>query len=159
MVQNSTTKPKNVDYFQAPRPLWREVEKLLPKPPKQRQRGRPPADIWAVLNGIWYVLWTGCQWKAVHQDWFGVSSSTRHQRLQIWQWQGIFEQIMRIMVKFYATKRQVKWKWQSIDRKSCPAPLDGEQTGKNPTDRGQCGSKIHILVNRRTAGGGVDRGQ
>jgi putative transposase len=151
MAQNSTTKPKNVDYFQVPRPLWRKVKKLLPKPPKQRRRGRPPADNRAVLNGIWYVLWTGCQWKAVHKDWFGVCSSTLHQRFQTWQQQGIFEQIMRIMVKFYAKKRKVKWKWQSIDSKSCPAPLGGEQTGKNPTDRGKRGSKIHILVDQRGA--------
>lgn len=151
MAQHSTTKPKNVDYFQVPRPLWRQVKKLLPKPPKHRRRGRPPADNRAVLNGIWYVLWTGCQWKAVHKDWFGVCSSTLHQRFQTWQQQGIFEQIMRVMAKFYAKKRKVKWKWQSIDSKSCPAPLGGEQTGKNPTDRGKRGSKIHILVDQRGA--------
>ena len=36
MTQNSITKPKNVDYFHVPRPLWRKVKKLLPKLPKQR---------------------------------------------------------------------------------------------------------------------------
>ena len=66
-------KPKNVDYFQVPKPLWKRIKKLLPKPPKKRERGRP-ADNRAVMNGIWYVLWTGCQWKAVHKDWFGVSA-------------------------------------------------------------------------------------
>jgi putative transposase len=74
-----------------------------------------------------------------------------HERFQIWQYQGIFAQIMRIMVKFYAKKRTIKWKWQSIDSKSCPAPLGGEQTGKNPTDRGKRGSKIHLLVDQRGA--------
>jgi hypothetical protein len=29
----------------------------------------------AIANAIWYVLWTGCQWKAIHREWFGVSSS------------------------------------------------------------------------------------
>lgn len=151
MAKNSTAKPKNVDYFHVPRPLWRKIKKLLPKTPNQGRRGRPAADNRAVLNGIWYVLWTGCQWKAVHKDWFGVCSSTLHQRFQAWQQQGVFDQIMRVMVKFYARKRKVKWKWQSIDSKSCPAPLGGEQTGKNPTDRGKRGSKIHILVDQRGA--------
>jgi putative transposase len=151
MSNNSTQKPKNVDYFHVPRPLWRKIRKVLPKPPKKRGPGRPPADNRAVLHGIWYVLWTGCQWKAVHKDWFGVCSSTLHERFQTWQRQGVFAQIMRIMVKFYAKKRTIKWKWQAIDSKSCPAPLGGEQTGKNPTDRGKRGSKTHILVDQRGA--------
>jgi putative transposase len=131
--------------------LWRRVKKHLPKRPEQRGPGRPRADDRAVLNGIWYVLWTGCQWKAVHRDWFGVSSSVIHERFQTWQEQGIWEKVWRTMVRFYGRKRRVRWKWQSIDSKSCSAPLGGEQTGKNPTDRAKLGSKIHILVDQRGA--------
>src|SRR5215208_6502091 len=36
--------------------------------------GRPRASDRAVINAIWYVLWTGWKWKALHHDWFGVSS-------------------------------------------------------------------------------------
>jgi len=144
-------KPKNVDYFQVPNPLWKKIKKLFPKAPKERRRGRPPADSRAVLNGIWYVLWTGCQWKAVKRGWFGVSSSVLHERFQTWQQQGIFVRIMKIMVKFYNKRRKIKWKWQSIDSKSCPAPLGGSETGKNPTDRGKKGAKLHLLVDQRGA--------
>ena len=105
----------------------------------------------AVLNGIWYVLWTGCQWKAVHKDWFGVSSSVIHSRFQTWQQQGVWQKVMRTMVRYYARKRHIQWKWQSIDSKSCSSPLGGEKTGKNPTDRAKLGSKIHILVDQRGA--------
>jgi putative transposase len=148
LSKNSTPKPKNVDYFRVPRPLWRQVKKLFPQPPKKRGPGRPPADNRAVLNGIWYVLWTGCQWKAVHREWFGVCSSVRHERFQRWQQRGLFDQVMTVMVQFYAKKRQIQWTWQSIDSKACPAPLGGEQTGPNPTDRGKRGSKIHLLVDQ-----------
>jgi transposase len=141
-------KPKNVDYFQVPKPLWKRIKKLLPKPPKKRERGRPPADNRAVVNGIWYVLWTGCQWKAVHKDWFGVSSSVLHERFQTWQQNGIFGQIMKRMVKFYNKRRKIKWTWQSIDSKSVPAPLGGSETGSNPTDRGKQGAKLHLLVDQ-----------
>jgi transposase len=151
MSNHSTQKPKNVDYFHVPRPLWRKIRKVLPKPPKQRGPGRPRADDHAVLDGIWYVLWTGCQWKAVQREWFGVCSSTLHERFQTWQRLGVYDRIMHIMVMFYAKKRTIKWKWQSIDSKSGPAPLGGEQTGKNPTDRGKRGSKIHLLVDKRGA--------
>jgi len=40
---------------------------------------------------------------------------------------------------------------KSIDSKSVLAPLGGAKTGRNPTDRGKKGSKIHILVDQRRA--------
>jgi hypothetical protein len=54
-------------------------------------------------------------------------------------------------VRFYARKRHIGWKWQSLDSKSRPAPLGGTETGKNPTDRAKLGSKVHILVDQRGA--------
>jgi transposase len=42
-----------------------------------------------------YVLWTGCQWKALHRDWFGVSSSVVHERFQRWRQMSLFEMLMR----------------------------------------------------------------
>jgi putative transposase len=151
LSHNHTEKPKNVDYFRVPRPLWRRVKKLLPKQAKKGKAGRRPADNRAILNGIWYVLWTSCQWKAVHKGWFGVCSSVLHQRFQLWQQLGIFEKLMMQMVEFYDKKRHIKWKWQALDSKSCPAPLGGDQTGKNPTDRAKKGSKLHLLVDQRGA--------
>lgn len=151
MRRKRITKPKNVNYFRVPRQFWRRIKKYLPKRPNRRGPGRPRANDRAALNGIWYVLWTGCQWKAVHKDWFGVSSSVIHERFQTWQKQGIWAKVLRTMVRYYARKRHVRWKWQSIDSKSCSSPLGGEQTGKNPTDRAKLGSKIHILVDQRGA--------
>jgi putative transposase len=148
---NATPKPKNVDYFHVPRPLWRRIRRLLPKAKPKPQGGRPLADDRAVLNGIWYVLWTGCQWKAVSREWFGVCSSTLHQRFQQWQQAGIFLKLMRLMVTFYARQHGIQWLWQALDSKSCPAPLGGSETGKSPVDRSKRGSKIHLLVDQEGA--------
>jgi putative transposase len=146
MRRNPNTKPASPDYFRVPRNLWRILKRELPKPPQKKGRGRPRIDNRRVINGIWYVLWTGCQWKAVHRDWFGVSSSVLHERLQTWQREGRWERILRRIVRYYARERRIAWKWQSVDSKSVPAPLGGAQTGKNPTDRGKRGSKLHMLV-------------
>lgn len=148
MSKKHTIKPKSVDYFAVPKPLWKRIKHHFPDPSK---RGRPPIPDRVVLNAIWYVLWTGCQWKALKREWFGVSASTAHARLQLWQEIGIFKAILTDMVKFYHKRRKIGWKWQAIDGKNCPAPLGGEQTGRNPTDRGKRGSKIHILVDKRGA--------
>lgn len=151
MSANPTTKPKNVDYFRVPRPLWRRMKKVLPKPSKRRTVGRPPADDRAVINGIWYVLWTGCQWKAVKREWFGVCSTTLHDRFQRWQRSGLFAQLMALLVKFYQRQQGIRWQWQAVDSKACPAPLGGSETGKSPVDRSKRGSKIHLLVDQRGA--------
>ena len=151
LSENTSTKPKNVDYFKVPDELWKTVERFLPPQPQRRGPGRPRADDRAALNGIWYVLWTACQWKAIHKDWFGVSSSVIHERFQTWREMGIFAAVMREMVVYYQTEREIGWEWQSMDSKSCPAPLGGEETGRNPTDRGKQGSKIHLLVDEKGA--------
>jgi len=149
MLKKPIEKPQKVDYFQVPKPLWKRIKKLFAKVPKRRGRGRPRADDRMVLNGIWHVLWTGCQWKAVHKDWFGVCGSVLHERFQAWQKSGVFARIMKEMVKFYHKRCKIQWKWQSIDSKSVPAPLGGSETGKNPTGRGKKGTKSHLLVDKR----------
>jgi putative transposase len=131
--------------------LWRKIKKCLPKKVKKKSSkrgGRPRVSERAVINGIWYVLWTGCQWKAVHRDWFGVSSSVLHERFQSWTRMGIFEKLMHRMIQYYAKERGVLWEWQAMDSKSFAAPLGGSKTGANPTDRGKRGAKIHLLVDQ-----------
>jgi len=150
--KQTLVKPPAVDYFHVPRCLWRVIKRHLPaEPTPSKVGGRPRIANRPVLNGIWYVLWTGCQWKAVHRDWFGVSSSVLHERFQTWHDLGIWDVIFRTLVKFYRRERHIQWTWQAVDSRSCAAPLGGSDTGKNPTDRAKLGSKIHILVDQRGA--------
>lgn len=151
MRENDTQKPKTVDYFQIPRTLWRRLRRILPKEPARRGPGRKRADHRRVINGLWYVLWTGCQWKAVHRDWFGVCSTTLHARFQEWQRTGVFERLMRELVRFYDRRQGIAWTWQAVDSKACPAPLGGRDTGPSPVDRSKRGSKLHLLVDARGA--------
>ena len=150
-MKKDTTKPKSPNYRQVPRPLWRIIKQHLPKQVRQPGPGRSRKPNRAVMNGLWFILWTGCQWKAIATAWFGVSSSVLHERFQTWQEQGIWEQVFRSMLRFYARNRRIQWKWQAVDSRSCASPLGGDDTGKNPTDRGKKGSKIHILVDQRGA--------
>lgn len=152
MEEATTT--RRVNYFRMPRPLWRRLKKYLPKRKKKSGRGgRPRASDRAVANAIWYVLWTGCQWKAIHRDWFGVCSSVVHERFQRWRRMGIFEKLTKRMAEHYAREQRggVSWKWQAMDSKHAAAPLGGEKTGGNPTDRGKLGAKINLMVDGRGA--------
>src|SRR5262245_59419796 len=44
-----------------------------------------------VLNGIFYILWTGCQWKALPKNL--PPKSTVHDCLELWNWDGTWERI------------------------------------------------------------------
>src|SRR5919107_3781099 len=152
---SKTTTTSKVNYFRLPRPLWRKLKKHLPKKKNNsssKRGGRPRVSDRAVANAMWYVLWTGCQWKAIHREWFGVSSSVVHERFQRWRRMDIFEKLMKSMAQYYAKESGgISWKWQAMDSKNSPAPLGGEKTGKNPTDRGKQGAKINLLVDERGA--------
>lgn len=136
--------------WEVPDGLWDEIKPIFPPDKEPGSPGRPPLDKRRVLNGMLFVLRTGCQWHALKTEWFGAKSSI-HKYFQAWRAAGILEQIFRAMVVYYHRQKRIQWKWQAIDSKSVAAPLGGEMTGKNPTDRGKLGSKRHVLVDARGA--------
>ena len=48
-------------------------------------------DVREVLNAIFYVLWTGCQWKALPKDL--PPRSTVWEYLDLWDWDGTLGRI------------------------------------------------------------------
>ncbi len=112
-----------------PNDLWREIEPILGKEKKEpRTKGRPPVPFREVLDGILYVLRTGCQWKALPRE-YG-SGSTCHRRFQQWVREGAFEKLWVKLLKRYDDVRGIKWKWQSLDSSSVKAPLGGTRRVK-----------------------------
>jgi putative transposase len=150
-MKKDSIKTQKAKRYRMPGKLWRYLKKHLPKAAKKKGPGRPRVNNRDVLDGIWYVLWTGCQWKSIEKEWFGVSSSVLDERFQTWQKLGVFDKLFKRMVRYYAREHHLAWKWQSVDSMMVPAPLGGPDTGKNPTDRGKSGSKIHLLVDERGA--------
>ena len=68
---------------------WAIVEPLIP--PARRGGRRRSVNTREVLNAIFYVLWTGCQWKALPKDL--PPKSTVHDYLELWNWDGTLERI------------------------------------------------------------------
>ena len=68
---------------------WALVASLIP--PARRGGRRREVNVREVLNGIFYVLWTGCQWKALPKDF--PPKSTVHWYLMLWEWDGTLERI------------------------------------------------------------------
>ena len=68
---------------------WALVEPMIP-PAKHGGRKRS-VNAREVLNGIFYVLSTGCQWNAVPTDL--PPKSTIYDYLDLWEWDGTLERI------------------------------------------------------------------
>jgi putative transposase len=49
----------------------------------------------------------------------------------------------------YEALRTIHWEWQSMDGTMAKAPLGGEETGKNPTDRAKIGTKRSLWTDGR----------
>ena len=68
---------------------WALVAPIIP--PGKRGGGKRTVNIREVLNGIFYVLWTGCQWKALPKDF--PPKSTVYDYLDLWEWDGTLERL------------------------------------------------------------------
>lgn len=133
--------------WKIPNEMWSRIRPLFPPEKEPGTPGRPPVPFRQVIDGILFVLRTGCQWKAL-PNCFG-SGSTVHRRFQQWERSGIIDAIMEMMLGWYDRIRGIEWEWQAADTKMAPAPLGGHETGPNPTDRGKVGTKRHLLVDGR----------
>ena len=130
--------------FLPPPELWEAFKKLLSPWPSKPKGGRPPMSDKKAFCAIYYVLRTGIQWKALPTA-LGAAS-TVHDRFQKWRRQGLFKKLWGVALKKYDKVKGIDWQWQSIDGAMTKAPLGGENTGPNPTDRAKKGTKRHLLT-------------
>ena len=68
---------------------WALIAALIP--PARRGGRRRTVNVREVLNAIFYVLSTGCQWNALPKDL--PPKSTAHFYFMLWDWDGTLERI------------------------------------------------------------------
>src|SRR5262249_31160283 len=120
---------------------WAIVELMIP--PARHGGRKRSVNVREVLNGIVYVLRTGCQWKALPKDL--PPKSTVHDYLELWNWDGTLERIHHAL---YVAGREQEGREAS--------PKGGDHRfadGKGCSKRGSWldpsatrGRKRHILV-------------
>ena len=106
-----------------PDELCDEIKLILPSEKPNNTIGRPAVSFRKVLDGILYVLRTGCQWKMMPKE-YG-SGSTCHRRFQQWSLSKVFQRLWTRLLKVYDDLIGIKWRWQSLDSISIKAPLGG----------------------------------
>ena len=130
--------------WQLPDSLWQTLEPMIPE--RKSHLGRPTSvNFKQILAGIFYVLRTGIQWQALPREQFGPPSTVYHY-FKTWADAGIFSKMWAAALCTYDEICQLDWQWQSVDGAMTKAPLGGEATGKNPTDRAKSGVKRSLLT-------------
>jgi transposase len=107
-----------------PDELWDEIRFILTSEKPANTIGRQAVSFRKVLDGILYVLRTGCQWKMLSKE-YG-SGSTCHRRFQQWSISKVFQRLWTRLLKVYDGIVGIRWKWQSLDSVSVKAPLGGK---------------------------------
>ena len=102
---------------------WVLIAPLIP--PAKRGGRKRSVDVREVLNGIFYVLSTGCQWNALPKDL--PLKSTVYNYFDLWEWDGALE---RIHHEFYVAARDQEGREASpsaavIDSQSAKAAQKG----------------------------------
>src|ERR671932_983160 len=127
--------------------LWAVLAPLIPVRLNTHRfgGGRPRVPDRRCADAIFYVLRTGCQWAALNQTDL-CAKSTAHDRFQEWVHAGVFEKRWFAGVAQFDELHGIDWSWLSMDGAMTKAPLGGEKTGRNPTDRGKQGVKRSLLT-------------
>ncbi|NJP46052.1 IS5 family transposase [Streptomyces sp. PRB2-1] len=127
--------------------LWGRIEPLLPRRERRfRYPGRRPVPDREVLCGILFVLRTGIQWEHLPQELGFGSGMTCWRRLRDWNEAGVWQRLHEVLLAELNAAARLDWSRAVVDSSHVRASKGGSNTGPSPVDRGQPGSKHHLVT-------------
>jgi transposase len=128
--------------------LWQALAPHLPpRRPHSPKGGRPPADDYACLKGILYVLREGCRWQKVPAKALGCpSGSTCWRRFRAWTKAGVWTKAHLQLLDLLGDEGLLDLHQIIVDSASTRAHRGGAHTGPSPVDRRKKGCKRHVLT-------------
>ncbi len=81
---------------------------------RRKSTGRPRADLKEIVDGILYVLSTGCRWRDLPHD-YGVSYVTCYRYFQTWIKTGKLKKIFDFLKQKANRKEYLHWRNAYLD--------------------------------------------
>ncbi len=101
--------------------LWESIEPYLP--PQKPHTGRPRANMRKLMNGILYVVMTGCTWKDVPRH-YGSKSTVHRFHLYLCE-HGIYQKIFNELLNKGYDLKKIDLSHCFTDTKDIPAKKGG----------------------------------
>jgi transposase len=108
--------------------LWVVMEPSLPPAAPQPKGGRPPAPARRAMEAIWFVMRTGCPWRALNATTL-CSSATAERRFREWKRAGVFERLHRASLDGAHAAGAVDRGFLAVDGCHVKAPLSRTEKG------------------------------
>lgn len=124
--------------------FWEEVKELVFSHSPREKRGRPRLDLRMMFSLILYYVRDGVPVKRLCRGF--CSHQTFYNYLHLWIHRGLFGRLWMEFLSNYKDESFWKEKFYLIDASVGKAIHGGEQTGKNPTDRGKKGRKRSLIT-------------
>ena len=131
-VRVRTPNNQTTSSFRISDELWAVLAPLIPRHVNKHRfgGGRPRKADRICADGIFYVLRTGCQWKALDETAI-CPGSTAHDRFQEWVEAGVFLQLWQAGLEQFDELKGIDWEWMSLAQRApramTKAPLGGEK--------------------------------
>lgn len=110
--------------------FWYEVKPLFPRHPPDPRGGAPRADDRKCLEGIAYVLRTGCQWQMLPASDRWPSGSTCWRRFTEWSKAGVWPQLHRKLLNRLGKAGRIKLDTVVVDSASVRAKKGARTPGQ-----------------------------
>src|SRR5262245_6046481 len=110
---------------------WAFIEPLLPPPART---GRPRANDRQTIDGILYVLLTGCRWQDLPREYGAPTNVWR--RLKRWGELDVWERIWRTALAQWDQVGQLDWSIAFLDGSFVPAKNGGAGVGLTRKGKG-----------------------
>ena len=117
---------------------WAYVEPLIP--PAKRGGNKRHVELREVMNGIMYILSTGCQWRAIPKDL--PPRSTLFDYLDLWSYDGTLDRIHHALY--------VECREQSERSASPTAAIIDSQSVKSAEKGGRASIRMATMQARRS---------
>ena len=109
--------------------LWDEIEPLLPRHPPDPRGGAPRVPDRPCLEGVVYVLRTGCQWKMLPKGDRWPSGVTCWRRFREWTAAGVWPRLHRRLLNVLGAAGAVDLAAVVVDSASVRAEKGGRTPG------------------------------